>query len=1015
MKKFLKWSAAFLVLGVLAVGCIKPEPSAGIEAMRNAKAALLNAQAALTQAKVQVEAANAALIQAQAGLVQAQEAVVAAQAAKIQAEADLIQAQVEWENAVTDFHKEAWAIKIAELEAQLAEEEARVAAQIAAYELQIANMQDDMVAAQRAYENAMMLFEEWKIQNADTLGNALMAELNALSRRMQRVIIALGRRQVDLNNAKARYLWYVNVEYPEATSHVLQQMEAEKRALECEIQYLASVAEAYDALYNEYHGDLDEMIAGFQETINALRAEIAELEIAFIQLQEEWLLFDHDALDDANDALTTNRLVGIAGVFSDGGDDPNIHVVNGNYTLYYPWEGTPDMFDIMDRDMKVIADTRAEFEDQESGIIEANIKAKKDAADDAVEAYTDNWNDWQDYYKNAQPNGGSLYVAWVNAWNTWNADMVAYNAHLKAYGDMYEEAEDLIDDYMTYLNGVITVEDGLIVLPGATNISEVLGGINFNAGNLASFIFGTNGQAVIDLINVIAVMLDVPGQMDAIVTNLKAIMDGTHEEAWPAFWDHATSWTYKPTPVVYGDIMRKVYANSNRELTDMSKEEWSTWLFLYWLFQDRSVEIGLEGAGTVITINQANYSDAGQEVLEDFFGELTRTAYDAYMVGPTTSAIETAIKNYYAAVVGLGDLEEAMFAPYNRVWKARKTLYTSKGVFDGYDDDYTKAEALAEVTKKPTLKEIYVTPNTYTPKTYDDDFTTPTPDDSPLDHQEQLDPEDVNNFFFVLEAYQDEVGPIPSLDFDITYLADNCDLYVSYAALLAAGEDCGKQWSDWVGDMRLWKWADRKDESKFSEGHYFYAIYLTRDYQAYQDTYNRVENGEYAALVDKIQELRDAQEAAYLEAVDVRDALQDELDAIEGAIMAIGGYYDTVNSKWVLGYVRQYELWIRAYQVLIDEAMDAHNGGNVARQGLLEAWNRAEHELIEKQNELNEIEEALAIYEEGLGLPTFRGFIENETARYQARIDAILLDIENLQQQLLILEGIRADLVADYL
>jgi len=433
------------------------------------------------------------------------------------------------------------------------------------------------------------------------------------------------------------------------------------------------------------------------------------------------------------------------------------------------------------------------------------------------------------------------------------------------------------------------------------------------------------------------------------------------------------------------------------------------------LFQDRSVEIGLEGAGTVITINQANYSDAGQEVLEDFFGELTRTAYDAYMVGPTTSAIETAIKNYYAAVVGLGDLEEAMFAPYNRVWKARKTLYTSKGVFDGYDDDYTKAEALAEVTKKPTLKEIYVTPNTYTPKTYDDDFTTPTPDDSPLDHQEQLDPEDVNNFFFVLEAYQDEVGPIPSLDFDITYLADNCDLYVSYAALLAAGEDCGKQWSDWVGDMRLWKWADRKDESKFSEGHYFYAIYLTRDYQAYQDTYNRVENGEYAALVDKIQELRDAQEAAYLEAVDVRDALQDELDAIEGAIMAIGGYYDTVNSKWVLGYVRQYELWIRAYQVLIDEAMDAHNGGNVARQGLLEAWNRAEHELIEKQNELNEIEEALAIYEEGLGLPTFRGFIENETARYQARIDAILLDIENLQQQLLILEGIRADLVADYL
>ena len=68
----MKWSAAFLVLGVLAVGCIKNEPSQGIEAMRNAKAALLNANAALVQAKVQVEAAQAALIQAQASLLKAQ-------------------------------------------------------------------------------------------------------------------------------------------------------------------------------------------------------------------------------------------------------------------------------------------------------------------------------------------------------------------------------------------------------------------------------------------------------------------------------------------------------------------------------------------------------------------------------------------------------------------------------------------------------------------------------------------------------------------------------------------------------------------------------------------------------------------------------------------------------------------------------------------------------------------------------------------------------------------------------
>jgi len=1009
MKKFLKWSAAFLVLGVLAVGCIKNEPSPGIEAMRNAKASLLNAQAALTQAKVQVEAANAALIMAQAGLIQAQEAVVAAQARKIDAETALIEEQIKWDEALREFHTEAWALQIAELEAQLAEEEARVAAQIAVYELQIANMQAQMVAAQKAYEEAMLLFEKWKIENADVLGKALIEELDILSRRIQRVIIALGRRQVDLDYAKAQYLWYVNVEYPEETSHIIQQMEANKRRLECEVEYLAGVAEAYDALYNEYHGDFDALIAGFQETITALRAEIAELELAFIQLQEEWLLFDHPALAAANTALTTKRTVGIAGVFSDGGDDPNIHVNNGNYRLTkWGWNSSPSMFYIMKRDMDVIEDTRSEFEDQGSGIIEANIADKKKAADNAVAAYTTKWTTWQKYYKEVQPNGGARYVAWQTAWNTWDAEMVAYNAHLKAYGDMYEEAEDLIDDYMTYLNGVITVEDGLIVLPGATNISEVLGGINFNAGNLASFIFGTNGQAVIDLINVIAVMLDVPGQMDAIVTNLKAIMDGTHEEAWPAFWDHATSWTYKPTPVVYGDIMRKVYANSNRELTDMSKEEWSTWLFLYWLFQDRSVEIGLEGAGTVITINQANYSDAGQEVLEDFFGELTRTAYDAYMVGPSTDAIETAVDAYYTAVTGLSTLEKDMFEPFNRLWTARKYTFDSKGVIDGYVD-WSWAQALANLTQKPAIKEIYVTPSTYTPPTYIDTLD---------DGKTQPDPKNVNEFHFMLETYQNQTKPTPSLDFDITYLDESCDLFVSYAALKDAGAECLSQWSQWVGDMRLWQWANvgKVGYEHIKEGHYFFAIHETIDYQAYQDTYNRVLNGEYAALIDKIQALYDTQWAAYQEAKAVRDALQTELTAIEDALDDIGGVYDWDTDTWTqTGLIDNYEWWIQQYEILIWEAQRAHNGGNVAEDGLLEAWNEAKHELIESQNELNAIEEALAIWEEGLGLPTFWGFVKNETARYQARIDAILEDIARLQQKLVILEGIRAGLVEDYL
>lgn len=1031
MKKFLKWSAAFLVLGVLAVGCIKNEPSPGIEAMRNAKASLLNAQAALTQAKVQVEAANAALIQAQAGLIQAQEAVVAAQARKIDAETALIEEQIKWDEALREFHTEAWALQIAELEAQLAEEEARVAAQIAAYELQIANMQAQMVAAQKAYEEAMLLFEKWKIENADVLGKALIEELDALSRRIQRVIIALGRRQVDLDYAKAQYLWYVNVEYPEETSHIIQQMEANKRRLECEIEYLTGVADAYDALYNEYHGDFDALIAGFQETITALRAEIAELELAFIQLQEEWLLFDHDALDAANLALTKKRTVSITGVFSDGGDDPNIHVNDGTYKLTnWGWASTPSMFTIMDRDIRVIEDTRSEFEDQDSGIIERNIASKKATADAAVKGYEDNWKLWQKYYDEARITGshvGSRYVAWQNAWTAWDAQMYDFRAHQNTYEEMYYTADSLIRLFMDYLDGWLN--EGTLVVPGSENLSEVLGGIEFNAGTLAEFIFQGNAAAVINALNTIIGLINAPAEMEAIVTELKAIMDGTHPEGWPAFWDHATSWQYTPASGVppYGDIMRAVYANSNKELTELTKQDWYVWMFLYWLFEDKTVELGLEDpyGGPVITINPAPYTNADVQVLEDFFGELkprdykdgkrivlppdeedyTAPFYVTYMKGPSTTAIENAIKAYYDAIEGLGNLEDAMFDPYDRVWKATKSLYNSQGKLIGYDYDYTRTEALAEVEEKPTLKEISVTPKTYTPPTYDDTLDL---------HETQPDPSDVSEFFFVLEG-PDKMGRTvisPSLDFDITYLNADCDLIVSYAALLSAGEYCGDQSSAWVGDMRLWKYENR---SMYGVGHYFGAIWMNRDYLAYQDTYNRVLNGEYAALIDKIQALYDTQWAAYLEAKAVRDALQAELTAIENAIKAIGGYYDSVEHTWVLGVIDQYEWWIRSYQILIEEAQRAHNGGNVAEDGLLEAWNEAKHELIESQNELNAIEEALAIWEEGLGLPTFWGFVENETARYQARIDAILEDIANLQQKLVILEGIRAGLVEDYL
>ena len=1014
MKKFLKWSAAFLVLGVLAVGCIKNEPSPGIEAMRNAKAALLTAQAALEQAKVQVEAANAALIQAQASVIKAHEAIIAAQARKDDAETALIMAQVEWEKALIDYHKQQWALNIQEREYELEVARAAADAAIKEWEVYMVQLQAQMVAATQAYEAALLQFELWKLANADTISDLLMFELDKVVLRIKGVLLQIAQAQLNLDFAKSQYLWYVNIEYPQEVENAMLHWEFERKLLICKVEHMTGVVAAYEALYNAKHEEFDALIADFQATINALREAIVDYELQFITLEEEYLLFDHDGLAAAKAALTKKRTVSISGVFSDGGDDPNIHVNNGTYKLSnWGWQAVAPavtMFDIMKRDMRVIDDTRKEFEDQESGVIQRNLDAKKKLATDAETKYKENWNNWQKYYKEGQPGAGARYTAWLDAWNAWNTANQNFLAHQTTYENMYYEADSLIRLFMNYLDGWLNL--GNLEVPSTLTLSQVLGGIEFNAGTLADWLLQGNADDVFETINVIIGLINAPTEMDAIITQLKGIMDGTHPDGFPPFWQHATAWPYEKTPYPFNDIMRKVYANSDKELTDLTKEDWYAWLFLYWLFESRTVEIGLENpnGGSLITINAAEYTDAAQEVLEDFFGELTPKVhkkivkrdpgvaytepyYVDYMKGTGTKALENAIKAYFDAVEGLGNMETAMYDPFDRVWKAYAKHKDANG---GVEFEMTRTLALGTyLLWKPFLTRIAPTPGTYNPPTYND-----TPDLT----ETQPAPIDFNQFFFVLEAYKDYTSPSPSLDFDITYLDDDCNLIVSYADLKAAGDDCGKQWSEWVGDMLLWEW----DGPTYANGHYFYAIYQARQYQAYQDTYNRVKNGEYEALIGKIQALYDAQLTAFNSAKAYAASLQAELDAIEDGM------------EEAQDMIEAYECYIDEYEWLIAQAMMAHDFGNWlytdADGGLLDLWEDAKHQLMELQQDVAAIEQIMALLEQGLPAPDLWGdLIQDRTVLYQAKIDAILLDIENLQQKLAILEGIRAKLLEDYL
>ncbi|MFA7201261.1 MAG: hypothetical protein WC098_07600, partial [Bacteroidales bacterium] len=206
MKKFLKWSTAFLLLGVLAVGCIKNEASEGIEAMRKSKAALLNAQAELEQAK-------AKLLDAEALLKSAQVAIVQAESRRIDAETELLKAEKAWQDALLNFHVEGWEIQIQMLEAELRARQAEVDAAVADWELEMAQIQLALQTVTQAYEEAMLAFEVWKLENIDTLAQALIVALDELTIQIHGTIDAIALNQIWLNDAKGQYLFYVNATY----------------------------------------------------------------------------------------------------------------------------------------------------------------------------------------------------------------------------------------------------------------------------------------------------------------------------------------------------------------------------------------------------------------------------------------------------------------------------------------------------------------------------------------------------------------------------------------------------------------------------------------------------------------------------------------------------------------------------------------------------------------------------------------------------------------------------------
>ncbi len=971
MKKFLKWSTAFLLLGVLAVGCIKNEASEGIEAMRKSKAALLNAQAELEQAK-------AKLLDAEALLKSAQVAIVQAESRRIDAETELLKAEKAWQDALLNFHVEGWEIQIQMLEAKLRTRQAEVDAAVADWELKMAQIQLALQTVTQAYEKAMLAFEVWKLENIDTLAQALIMALDELTIQIHGTIDAIALNQIWLNDAKGQYLFYVNATYENDVAVLRQNLERRKLRLECVVEHLASVVEAYSALYNQYHGELDELIAGFQAKINGFREEIAQLEILYVELKE---LGNIAAPSD--DAFTKPKTAKISNVFVDGGDDEPINVTKGTYEVKGAWGMTfkgGELYNKINRDIRIIKAARIGADLTQLNV---ELAAKKIAAEDEWKDYNTKWNEWQANYKNTKPGTGSLWVAWKNAYDTFIAENKARNEYVKMYGEMYAAAAGYIQQYMDFLEAQLVLEDGKYKLPaGLIDITPVLGGVQFNISTLINFVFGSGSQATafIEFVNSLIGIINLPTQIDGIVTNLKAVMDGTHAKGWDPFWDVAVDpeWGFikdfkKATD--FEDIMRDVYKNQGRDLTEISKQDWHVWMTLYWLFQKRDVEIGLDDYGTLII--KGTYDDAAEKILHDFFGVLDKDDYDAVVNVVGEKALNDAIDNYYAGVDKLTNNEKAMYEPFNREW----FVYTTANA------DWGKDKAL--VDRDPAkVKAVTPTPAEFTLLPYDHD------------NEEQPAPTDVDGFFFKLESFVDELSPVPSLYLDdFVYMDGKCNLWVEYRSLQNfTDNNCGLaayQTADWFGDLLLWEWAVDRDAYKTNKGHFFYALVLDYEYKAIQGMKNRIENGDYEALIEKLEAELVKQAAAHKVAKDAYDELDTQYKLVTNKLAGIQGEIDDLEAAIVI------------YNDLITMARKAHNAGNLAEDGLISAKSAAELQLIEKESELREVLAGLEMLEQGL-IP------QNLAPWYHAQVEKYLDQIALLQEQLAVLDAMRAKLLSEY-
>jgi len=266
---------------------------------------------------------------------------------------------------------------------------------------------------------------------------------------------------------------------------------------------------------------------------------------------------------------------------------------------------------------------------------------------------------------------------------------------------LYHVQKEIITDYLKVLQGIMggTSMTGWKV-DAQQELSDVLGGVNFNPAALLSLVWTPHNLEVFE--KIVNTILDLAAASD-LISMLNAIM--------PAYYEKTMSyWGY--TDEAAGPIMQKYHVTTNLE--------YHVWFMLYYLLEGPGLSIG----GGIFTVG--GYASALDQILIDFLGGSLTTypgTYDFTISLPNqvnsdgnpssvsitashrvvtvadffrTPAQQRALpgiadvlkaendlrikwRNWGIAVEDLRDYDEWLYIPYNRAWTVATVTSAAAG------------------------------------------------------------------------------------------------------------------------------------------------------------------------------------------------------------------------------------------------------------------------------------------------------------------------------------------------